>query len=43
MTLGGIGNVIAYVRGSKDIVFVGGVKRMMTESRRWGIDQAGRS
>jgi len=33
MTLtGGIGNVIAYVRGSTDIVFVGGVKNVMTQS-----------
>jgi ABC-type nitrate/sulfonate/bicarbonate transport system substrate-binding protein len=33
MTLtGGIGNVIAYVRGSNDIVFVGGVKNVMTQS-----------
>jgi len=29
---GGIGNVIAYVRGSTDIVFVGGVKNVMTQS-----------
>ena len=33
MTLtGGIGNVIAYVRGSTDVVFVGGVKNVMTQS-----------
>src|SRR5918994_294348 len=33
MTLtGGIGNVIAYVRGSNDVVFVGGVKNVMTQS-----------
>jgi NitT/TauT family transport system substrate-binding protein len=33
MTLtGGIGNVIAYVRGSSDIAFVGGVKNVMTQS-----------
>jgi ABC-type nitrate/sulfonate/bicarbonate transport system substrate-binding protein len=33
MTLtGGVGNVIAYVRGSTDIVFVGGVKNVMTQS-----------
>ena len=33
MTLtGGIGNVIAYVRGSSDVVFVGGVKNVMTQS-----------
>jgi len=33
MTLtGGIGNVIAYVRGSTDIVFVAGVKNVMTQS-----------
>src|SRR5918992_5727577 len=33
MTLtGGIGNVIAYVRGSTDIVFVGGIKNVMTQS-----------
>src|SRR5687768_4997665 len=33
MTLtGGIGNVIAYVRGSTDIAFVGGVKNVMTQS-----------
>lgn len=33
MTLtGAIGNVIAYVRGSTDIVFVGGVKNVMTQS-----------
>jgi len=33
MTLtGGIGNVVAYVRGSTDIVFVGGVKNVMTQS-----------
>jgi NitT/TauT family transport system substrate-binding protein len=33
MTLtGGIGNVIAYVRGSPDVVFVGGVKNVMTQS-----------
>jgi ABC-type nitrate/sulfonate/bicarbonate transport system substrate-binding protein len=29
---GGIGNVIAYVRGSTDIVFVGGIKNVMTQS-----------
>jgi ABC-type nitrate/sulfonate/bicarbonate transport system substrate-binding protein len=29
---GGIGNVIAYVRGSTDVVFVGGVKNMLTHS-----------
>ena len=33
MTLtGGIGNVIAYVRGSTDVVFVGGVKNILTHS-----------
>jgi ABC-type nitrate/sulfonate/bicarbonate transport system substrate-binding protein len=33
MTLtGGVGNVIAYVRGSTDVVFVGGVKNVMTQS-----------
>jgi ABC-type nitrate/sulfonate/bicarbonate transport system substrate-binding protein len=33
MTLtGGIGNVIAYVRGSTDVVFVGGVKNNLTHS-----------
>jgi ABC-type nitrate/sulfonate/bicarbonate transport system substrate-binding protein len=33
MTLtGGIGNVIAYVRGSTDVVFVGGVKNTLTHS-----------
>ena len=33
MTLtGAIGNVIAYVRGSTDVVFVGGVKNVMTQS-----------
>ena len=33
MTLtGGIGNVIAYVRGSTEVVFVGGVKNVMTQS-----------
>jgi ABC-type nitrate/sulfonate/bicarbonate transport system substrate-binding protein len=33
MTLtGGIGNVIAYVRGATDVVFVGGVKNVMTQS-----------
>ncbi len=33
MTLtGGIGNVIAYVRGSTDVVFVGGVKNMLTHT-----------
>jgi NitT/TauT family transport system substrate-binding protein len=33
MTLtGGIGNVIAYVRGSTDVVFIGGVKNVMTQS-----------
>ena len=33
MTLtGGIGNVIAYVRGSTDVVFVGGAKNMLTHS-----------
>src|SRR5438046_7204262 len=33
MTLtGGIGNVIAYVRRSTDVVFVGGVKNVMTQS-----------
>src|SRR5919199_23432 len=29
---GGIGNVVAYVRGSTDVVFVGGVKNVMTQS-----------
>ena len=29
---GGIGNVIAYVRGSTDVVFVGGVKNVMTQT-----------
>ena len=29
---GGIGNVIAYVRGTTDVVFVGGVKNMLTHS-----------
>jgi len=33
MTLtGGIGNVIAYVRGSTDVVFIGGVKNVMTQT-----------
>lgn len=33
MTLtGGIGNVIAYVRGTTDVVFVAGVKNVMTQS-----------
>jgi NitT/TauT family transport system substrate-binding protein len=33
MTLtGGIGNVIAYVRGTHDVVFVGGVKNTMTQT-----------
>src|ERR671939_558131 len=33
MTLtGGVGNVVAYVRGSTDVVFVGGVKNLMTQS-----------
>jgi ABC-type nitrate/sulfonate/bicarbonate transport system substrate-binding protein len=33
MTLtGGIGNVIAYVRGSTDVVFIGGVKNILTHS-----------
>jgi ABC-type nitrate/sulfonate/bicarbonate transport system substrate-binding protein len=33
MTLtGGIGNVIAYARGATDVVFVGGVKNVMTQS-----------
>lgn len=33
MTLtGGVGNVIAYVRGTKDVVFTGGVKNVMTQS-----------
>jgi NitT/TauT family transport system substrate-binding protein len=33
MTLtGGIGNVIAYVRGTTDVVFVGGIKNVMTQS-----------
>jgi NitT/TauT family transport system substrate-binding protein len=33
MTLtGGIGNVVAYVRGTTDVVFVGGVKNVMTQS-----------
>lgn len=33
MTLtGGIGNVIAYVRGSTDVVFIGGVKNTMTQT-----------
>jgi NitT/TauT family transport system substrate-binding protein len=33
MTLtGGVGNVIAYVRGSTDVVFVGGVKNVMTQT-----------
>ena len=33
MTLtGGIGNVRAYVQGSTDVVFVGGVKNVMTHS-----------
>ena len=33
MTLtGGIGNVIAYVRGTTDVVFIGGVKNMLTHS-----------
>ena len=29
---GGIGNVIAYVRGTTDVVFVGGVKNLLTHS-----------
>jgi len=29
---GGIGNVIAYVRGSTDVVFIGGVKNMLTHT-----------
>src|SRR6185437_14943243 len=29
---GGIGNVAAYVRGSTDIVFIGGVKNTMTQT-----------
>ena len=29
---GGIGNVIAYVRGSTDVVFIGGVKNTMTQT-----------
>ena len=29
---GGVGNVAAYVRGSKDVVFVGGVKNTMTQT-----------
>lgn len=29
---GGIGNVIAYVRGSTDVVFIGGVKNVMTQT-----------
>src|SRR6478736_394795 len=29
---GGIGNVIAYVKGSTDIVFIGGVKNTMTQT-----------
>src|ERR671923_945238 len=33
MTLtGAIGNVTAYVRGSTDVVFIGGVKNVMTQS-----------
>ena len=33
MTLtGGIGNVVAYVRGTTDVVFVGGIKNVMTQS-----------
>jgi ABC-type nitrate/sulfonate/bicarbonate transport system substrate-binding protein len=33
MTLtGGIGNVIAYVRGSTDVVFIAGIKNVMTQS-----------
>ena len=33
MTLtGGIGNVIAYVRGSTDVAFIGGVKNTMTQT-----------
>jgi len=33
MTLtGGIGNLAAYVRGSKDLVFTGGVKNVMTQT-----------
>ena len=33
MTLtGGIGNVIAYVRGSTDVVFIGSVKNIMTQT-----------
>jgi len=33
MTLtGGIGNVIAYVRGSTDVVFIGSVKNVMTQT-----------
>ena len=29
---GGVGNVIAFVRGSTEIVFVGGVKNLMTQN-----------
>ena len=29
---GGIGNVAAYVRGSTDVVFIGGVKNTMTQT-----------
>jgi len=33
MTLtGGVGNVIAYVRGTSDVVFIGGVKNVMTQT-----------
>ena len=33
MTLtGGVGNVNAYVQGTKDLVFIGGVKNVMTQS-----------
>ena len=42
---GGIGNVIAYVRGSTDVVFIGGVKNIMTQTLggRRQYQKAGRS
>jgi len=39
MTLtGGIGNVRAYVQGSTDVVFIGGVKNMLTHSIVGGVN-----
>ena len=29
---GGVGNVAAYARGSTDVVFIGGVKNVMTQT-----------